>query len=183
MPHKDFTPEQRKVILVPHDPNWANQAALEAKRIREGLSIQVLAVHHIGSTAIPSIKAKPILDFVLVVQSLHELDKNDAEMEALGYEPKGERGIPGRRFFSKDTHGKRSHHVHAFQQNNSEIERHIIFRDYLLNHPEDAAAYERLKVKLAKKFPNRSGDYTEGKSDFIYQIVEKAQRWKRQQKS
>lgn len=182
MTKKEFEPEQRKVILVPYNPKWPELARQEAEKIKQALSIDVPAVHHIGSTAIPGIKAKPILDFVLVVRDLNALDRHTGEMEALGYTAKGERGIPGRRFFSKDTNGKRSHHVHAFQQGNSEIQRHIIFRDYLLVHEKEAKEYEKLKEKLAARFPNRSGDYTEGKSDFIYHIVEKARRWKKQQK-
>lgn len=183
MTDPDFKPEQRKVILVPYDPTWRKLAQQEAERLKDALSIDVLEVHHIGSTAIPGIKAKPILDFVLVVRNLEELDRHTDEMESLGYVAKGERGIPGRRFFTKDTNGTRSHHVHVFQENNSEIERHLIFRDYLLVHDDDAKEYEKLKEKLAARFPNRSGDYTEAKSDFIYKIVEKARRWKKQEQS
>jgi GrpB-like predicted nucleotidyltransferase (UPF0157 family) len=181
MSQKDFTPEQREVILVPHQPEWSNLALQEAEQIKEALSIEVIAIHHIGSTAIPSIKAKPILDFVLVVPDLESLDENSHEMESLGYTAKGERGIPGRRFFSKDTKGTRSHHVHAFQENNSEISRHIVFRDYLVAHPQEAEKYERLKEELAARFPSRSGDYTEGKSGYIQETVVKARQWKKEQ--
>jgi GrpB-like predicted nucleotidyltransferase (UPF0157 family) len=181
MADKEFKPEQRDVILVSHKPEWLDLARQEVKRIKKALSVDVVAVHHIGSTAIPNIKAKPILDFVLVVRNLDTLDNKSHEMESLGYIAKGERGIPGRRFFSKDTNGKRSHHVHAFQINNSEIERHLNFRDYLLTHPQDAREYESLKEKLATRYPHRSGDYTEGKSDFIQETVVKARRWKQQQ--
>lgn len=180
MSKKEFQPEQRKVTLVPHNPSWQEQAKREMKRLSSSLSIDVLAIHHIGSTAIPSIKAKPILDFVLVVHDLATLDEKTHEMEELGYDARGEQGIPGRRFFSKDTQGTRSHHVHAFERGNSEIQRHILFRDYMLAHPDDAADYEKLKEKLAAKFPNRSGDYTEGKSDFIQRIVKKARQWNRE---
>ncbi|MFO8037675.1 MAG: GrpB family protein [Anaerolineales bacterium] len=181
MADKEFKPEQREVILVSHKPEWLDLARQEGERIKNTLSVDVIAVHHIGSTAIPGIKAKPILDFLLVVKDLDALDQKNHEMESLGYTAKGERGIPGRRFFSKDTNGKRSHHVHAFQPNNSEIKRHLIFRDYLLTHPKDARDYESLKEELAARFPHRSGDYTEGKTGFIQETVVKARRWKRQQ--
>ncbi len=181
MPDKEFKPEQREVILVSHKPEWLDLARQEAERIKKALSVEVIAVHHVGSTAIPGIKAKPILDFVLVVKDLDSLDRKTHEMESMGYTARGEQGIPGRRFFSKDTDGKRSHHVHAFQKNNSEIERHLVFRDYLLTHRQDAKEYENLKEELAARFPHRSGDYTEGKSGFIQDTVVKARRWKREQ--
>lgn len=175
--------EHRKVKLVPHNPHWQKMAEKEASRIQAVLPDQVLVVHHIGSTSIPGIKAKPILDFVVVVRDLSALEKKDSRLEELGYQAQGERGIPGRRFYSKDTHGSRSHHLHAFPAGHSEIERHLLFRDYLRAHPEAAGEYERLKEKLARRFPDKSGCYTEAKSDFIFSMDEQARSWNQQQEN
>lgn len=152
-------------------------AAEEAELIKNSLPEIILQVYHIGSTSIPDIKAKPILDFVLVVDDLERFDQEADQLKGLGYKAKGERGISGRRFFSKDTDGVRSHHLHAFEQGHSEIERHLLFRDYLRTHPEAARRYQELKEELAQRFPNRSGNYTEAKSDFILSMDEVARYW------
>ncbi len=172
-----ITPEQREVELVPHNPEWSQLADEEAKRILEKLSITVIGIYHIGSTSIPGIKAKPILDFVIEVKDLDEIIQSAEALEELGYLSKGEYGIPGRQFFTKDTDGERSHHLHVFQQGHPDIERHLVFRDFLRANPEAAQEYEKIKEKLAKRFPKESGSYTEAKSDFILSMDEVARYW------
>ena len=170
-------PEQREVERVPHNPDWSNQADEEAKRILAGLSIPVIGIYHIGSTSIAGIKAKPILDFVMEVEDLQDVIQAAAEFEAVGYVNKGEYGIPGRQFFTKDTHGERTHHLHVFQKGHPDIERHTVFRDFLRANPDAAREYEKLKEKLAKRFPKQSGNYTAAKSDFILSMDEVARYW------
>ncbi len=172
-----ITPEQREVELVPHNPEWSQLADEEAKRILEQLSIPVIGIYHIGSTSIPGIKAKPILDFVMEVEDLDEVIRSAEALEKLGYLSKGEYGIPGRQFFTKDTDGERSHHLHVFQQGHPDIERHLVFRDFLRANLEAAREYEKIKEKLAKRFPKESGSYTEAKSDFILSMDEVARYW------
>jgi len=169
--------EQRHVELVPHNPEWSRQADLEISLVSEGLTFNIIGIYHIGSTSIPGIKAKPILDFVMEVKNLDDVLDSIAEFEALGYQSRGEFGIPGRQFFTKDTDGERSHHLHVFQQGHPDIERHTVFRDYLRANPDAAREYERLKETLAKRFPKQSGDYTEAKSDFILSMDEVARYW------
>ena len=172
-----ITPEQREVELVPHNPEWSQLAEEEAKRILEQLSISVIGIYHIGSTSVPGIKAKPILDFVIEVEDLDEFIQSAEALEELGYISKGEYGIPGRQFFTKDTDGERSHHLHVFQQGHPDIERHLVFRDFLRANLEAAREYEKIKEKLAKRFPQKSGSYTEAKSDFILSMDEVARYW------
>ena len=174
---EQITPEQREVELVPHNPEWSQLAEEEAKRILEQLSIPVIGVYHIGSTSIPGIKAKPILDFVIEVEDLDDIIRSTEMLGELGYISKGEYGIPGRQFFTKDTDGERSHHLHVFQQGHPDIERHLVFRDFLRANPEAAHKYEIIKEKLAKRFPKESGSYTEAKSDFILSMDEVARYW------
>ena len=142
-----------------------------------GLSFPIIGIYHIGSTSIPGIKAKPILDFVMEVPDLDDILEAIADFEDLGYNSKGEYGIPGRQFFTRDTDGERSHHLHVFQTGHPDIERHTIFRDYLRGNPEAAREYEELKESLAKRFPQQSNSYTEGKSDFILSMDEVARYW------
>jgi GrpB-like predicted nucleotidyltransferase (UPF0157 family) len=174
---KQITPEQREVELVPHNPEWSHLADEEAKRIMEQLSIPVIGIYHIGSTSVPGIKAKPILDFVIEVEILDDFIQSAEVLEELNYVSKGEYGIPGRQFFTKDTDGERSHHLHVFQQGHPDIERHLVFRDFLRANPGAAHEYEIIKEKLAKRFPKESSSYTEAKSDFILSMDEVARYW------
>lgn len=184
MTEKDpVSKEQREVELVPHDPDWSHLATDEISRIAEGLSFPIIGIYHIGSTSIPGIKAKPILDFVMEVENLADVLQAVAEIEALGYESKGEFGIPGRQFFTRDTDGERSHHLHVFQKGHPDIERHTIFRDFLRANPEAAREYEKLKEILAKRFPKQSSNYTAAKSDFILSMDEVARYWLEQNQS
>ena len=175
--NETITPEQREVELVPHNPDWSHQADEDARRILDGLSFPIIAIYHIGSTSVAGIKAKPILDFVIEVENLEDVIQSVPEFEAIGYLCKGEFGIPGRQFFTKDTEGERTHHLHVFQQGHPDIERHIVFRDYLRANPEAAREYEKLKEKMAKRFPKESGNYTAAKSDFILSMDEVARYW------
>ncbi len=170
-------PEQREVELVPHNPDWSHQADDEAQRITAGLAFPIVGIYHIGSTSVAGIKAKPILDFVMEVEDLNDVIEAVVEFETLGYENKGEYGIPGRQFFTRDTDGDRTHHLHVFQVGHPDIERHTVFRDFLRANPDAAREYEKLKEKLAKRFPKQSGNYTAAKSDFILSMDEVARYW------
>src|SRR5690606_34402490 len=101
-----------------------------------------VACHHIGSTAIPDIPAKPVIDIVMVVKNIDEVDKLNAAMEAWGYHPMGEYGIPRRRYFWKEGHAV---HLHCFEEDSAEIEKYLMLRDYLIAHPQDAEKYGKKK--------------------------------------
>lgn len=175
--YKKTPKEQRDVELVPHNPEWSVQFERESQRLLEGLSFPIINIYHIGSTSIPGIKAKPILDFVLEVNHLEDVIQAVPEFEALGYQSRGEFGIPGRQFFTRDTDGERTHHLHVFEKGHPDIERHLVFRDYLRANPDAAREYEQLKEQLAKRFPKQSGDYTAAKSEFILSMDEIARYW------
>lgn len=142
------------------------------------LGDEVVAIHHIGSTAIPNTWAKPIIDILVEVHDIERIDEFNEEMLQRGYMPRGEFGIPGRRYFRKGSDEARTHHVHAFQTGHPEIERHLNFRDYLIAHPEEAQAYGRLKGILARQFPEAIGCYTEAKSGFIEEMDRRASAWR-----
>jgi GrpB-like predicted nucleotidyltransferase (UPF0157 family) len=132
-------------------------------------------IHHIGSTAIPGIAAKPIIDILPVVR---EIDHVDAL--AAGYRAWGEFGLPGRRYFTREENGKRTHDVHVYAVGNPEITRHLAFRDYMNAHPEEARAYGRLKEKLAQEFPTNFEAYMDGKHAFVQERERRALAWKRE---
>lgn len=166
----------RTVEVVPHNPNWATQFEAEANRIRAIFGDELVAIHHIGSTAIPGIRAKPIIDLLVEVSDIEKVEAFNEPMIALGYEPMGEFGIAGRRYFQKGGDA-RTHHVHAYQAGHPEIARHIHFRDYVRAHPDDAQAYSQLKEQLAQQYRAEPLSYTEAKSDFVREIDRKAEGW------
>ena len=168
----------RKIIVIPHDENWQELFSLEKERLTELLGDHVLSIHHIGSTAIPNIKAKPIIDILVEVKNIEKMDEFNDPMIQEGYQPRGEHGIPRRRYFVKSKGVIHTHHLHMFQTGNPEIERHLSFRDYLIAHPEEAQTYSNLKVELARKYPEDSPRYTTGKDEFIKKIDKKAKAWK-----
>src|SRR5438270_451627 len=142
----------RKVEVVPHNLGWRDAFEAEAKHVAAALGEDVVAIHHIGSTAIPDIYAKPVLDLLVEVRDITEVDGQSSAMESLGYEVMGEYGIPGRRYFRKDNQeGIRTHNIHAFEAGSEEVERHLAFRDYMIAQHGDAQRDSELKRRLAEQ--------------------------------
>lgn len=172
----------RKVEVVPHDPRWKDAFEAEAERVAEALGENVVAVHHIGSTAISGIYAKPVVDMLVEVRDVAEVDGRSSSMESIGYEVMGEYGIPGRRYFRKDDReGIRTHQIHAFEAGSGEVVRHLSFRDYMLAHPADAQRYGELKRRLAEEHPQSFDEYMDGKDGFIKEIDRRAAQWRTSQ--
>lgn len=160
-----------KIYMVPHNPQWRHDFQQEAERVTATLGNTAVTVHHIGSTAIPGIYAKPIIDMLLVVRDLTALDEKQPSLVALGYVAMGEFGIPGRRYFRKDNQaGDRTHQIHAFENGSAQVTRHLAFRDYMMNNPDTAQEYSRLKRELAATYPDNIELYMDGKDEFIQQI-------------
>lgn len=168
----------RTIEVVPYNPAWPERFREEAEALLELFASLIVAIHHVGSTAIPGIVAKPIIDVLVVVRDLEQVDRHDKEMASRGYIPKGSFGIPGRRFFIKGTETERTHHVHVFARAHPAIRRHLAFRDYLRAHPVRARAYGRLKEELARTFRHDIEGYMAGKDAFIKTIEREAQAWK-----
>ena len=140
----------------------------EAAIVAEVLGPNVCACHHIGSTAIPGIHAKPIIDMLIEAHDLSDVDARNPAMAAAGYEALGEFGIAGRRYFRKnDTSGTRTHQIHLFAVGSPEIERHLAFRDFMTTRADEARQYSELKQKLAAAHPHDIEAYMAGKDSFI----------------
>jgi GrpB-like predicted nucleotidyltransferase (UPF0157 family) len=155
-----------KVTVVPPDPAWAAVFEAERAALQAALGSVVNAAHHIGSTAVAGLAAKPVIDIMLEVSCLETLDAAAPSMEALGYEVMGEFGMPGRRYFRKGG-DDRTHQVHAFITGDAHIQRHLAFRDYLRGHQDVARLYADLKWGLAASFPDDIAAYCEGKNAFV----------------
>jgi len=169
---------RRKIKVVEYDKNWIKLFEKEAMLIKEVFKSEIVEIYHIGSTSVPGLKAKPIIDIMPVVKDIEKVDGYNEEMKKIGYEPKGEYGIIGRRFFMKGG-DDRSHHVHIFQYDNEKaIERHIAVRDYLKTHKKEAEEYAEIKSKAAEKYPQDINGYCEYKDKFVKELEKKSLYWK-----
>ncbi|MDM5302362.1 bifunctional GNAT family N-acetyltransferase/GrpB family protein [Bacillus subtilis] len=168
---------KRKVEVVPYNEKWAELFSEEKERLKLVFGPQIIAVHHIGSTSIPNMAAKPIIDILIEVRRIEAVSQYDTQMKAIGYTPKGENGAAGRRYFQKGGN-KRTHHLHMYEKGNPAIERHLLLRDYLRAHPAIATEYVNLKKRLAAQHPDSINQYIQGKDDWIKAAEENAKRWK-----
>lgn len=163
------------VALRPYEPAWARAFEREAERLRRALREDAVAVEHIGSTAVPGLDAKPIVDIQLGVRSLAAIEARVDDLAALGYEyvPAYDAALPERRFFRRadPATGERTHHVHACVPGTPFWQRHVRFRDALRAEPDLARAYAVLKRDLAQRFPDDPDAYTRGKTDFIVGVL------------
>ncbi len=144
----------------------------------QALGSTLVTVHHIGSTSVPGLAAKPIIDLMPVVTDLDELDRKRSLVEALGYSWHGELGITGRRYCAlSNEDGNRIAQLHFFTAESPQIVRHLAFRDYLRTHPKEARAYEHEKRRARDLFPNDSHAYTDEKAAWIERAQGEALAW------
>lgn len=156
----------RRVEVKPYDEQWTSKFVDEANKLHDIFGTEIIEIHHIGSTSVNGLKAKPIIDIMPVVRDINLIDEFNIAMISIGYEAKGENGITGRRFFQKGG-DNRTHHIHFFELGNPEIERHLAFRDYLRSHSDVAKKYGDLKEELSKRFPYDIESYIKGKEQLV----------------
>jgi GrpB-like predicted nucleotidyltransferase (UPF0157 family) len=173
--------EMRNIVVVPYHPSWPEKYQQEAEKISAIFGQELISIHHIGSTAIPGMSAKPVIDIMPVVRDIEAVDAFNPATIQLGYEPQGENGIPGRRYFVRGGDAHRTHHVHTYQPGNPEVDHHLDFRDYLIARPEEAQQYASLKMELARQYPHDIDAYIAGKDAFIKEIIRKAHNWRARQ--
>jgi GrpB-like predicted nucleotidyltransferase (UPF0157 family) len=166
------------VIIVNYDPRWALMYEEERARILTAIGRHLVGIEHVGSTAVPGLAAKPIIDIMPGVRTLADAAHCVAPLRALGYDdvPAREAQIPERRLFRKGPRGAESHHLHMVEVTSAFWERHILFRDYLRAHPDIATEYAALKHELAVRYQNDRDGYTDAKTSFIQAIEERARR-------
>lgn len=168
------------IEVIRHNPQWRVEFKAESIHIAAALGENVMAINHIGSTAIPDIYSKPVIDILVEVGDITKVEGCSAAMESLRYEVMGEFGMLGRRYFRKDDQaGNRTHQIHTFQTGSPDLERHLAFRDYMIAHPEEAQKYSELKRNLAAEHPQNSDGYMDGKDGFIKEVDIKAAKWRR----
>lgn len=172
-----------RIDIVPYDPAWPACFEAEAAELRRLLPPELIGrIEHFGSTAVPGLAAKPIIDMMVAVPSLAVVAQRIAPiLTGLGYEffwRDAERGLPGIAyawFIKRDAEGRRTHHIHCLEARSSEWER-LLFRDYLRAHPEAAREYDALKRRIAEKHPDDRVAYSKAKTGFIRRVMKAAQR-------
>lgn len=172
-------PDIIPVVLSPHRAEWADMAKVEGARLKAALGGNVETVHHVGSTAIPNIMAKAIVDLMPVVRSIEKLDTQEEIVRGLGYKWHGEFGLEGRRFctWADPRTGKRIYQLHFFTKDNPNGTRMLAFRDYLRAHPFVAKAYEMEKIRAASAQPHDTTLYNQEKNDWIKRTEADALVW------
>jgi GrpB-like predicted nucleotidyltransferase (UPF0157 family) len=162
-----------------YSTDWPLEYARESQRLKALCGDELVAVHHIGSTSVPGLAAKPIIDLLPLVHSIARVDKRTPELQEAGYVAWGENGLPGRRFFTKDRDGYRTHNLHFYQADHPDVERHLAFCAYLRHHPQARLEYEALKRAVYARHPGDIAAYSDGKDAWIKQIEPVAVDWYR----
>ncbi|MEK3939681.1 bifunctional GNAT family N-acetyltransferase/GrpB family protein [Bacillus sp. FSL R5-0431] len=170
---------RRKVEVVEFKKEWHEEFHQEKQQLKQIIQKNWIEGHHIGSTSVEGLVAKPIIDILIEVSHIKEIDRKRESFEHLGYQALGENGIKGRRFFQKGGLN-RTHHVHVYERNHPDVKRHLLFRDYLRAHPERAVAYASVKEQLANQYPEDIQSYMAGKNEIIKEIENEAYHWDRE---
>ena len=167
--------------VVPYDENWVNLFENEKAILESILGEHIVRIEHIGSTSIQGIYAKPIIDMLVLVKCISDIDEYNSEMITAGYDVRGEKGMPGRRYFVRfkdDNSGNHTHHIHIFQAENNpshqDVQDNLIFRDYLRINEVARNEYGNLKIKLSKLHYTEPLSYHEGKTECVCNIVKRA---------
>ena len=170
---------REKITIVPYDPQWPGMFEQEARQLRATLPSDIIQrFEHFGSTSIPGMASKPIIDMLVEVSSLAETKKRIVPiLQSRGYDyfwrPEFDNPPFYAWFIKRSAGGVRTHHIHMVEADSRLWER-LLFRDYLREHGGEAKHYERLKLRLSKKYPQDRISYTKEKSSYIDSITEKA---------
>lgn len=162
--------------MVPYQPGWPALYAAEVARVAPVLAARGVSLRfeHTGSSAVPGLAAKPIIDILAGLPSERERAAAIAALEAAGYAHRGEQGVPGRDFFRRGE--PRSYHVHMTLEGSAFWSDHLTFRDWLRSHPGAAAEYGALKHALAARYPRDREAYIEAKTAFVQGVLRTASR-------
>ncbi len=166
--------QSEKITVVEYNPDWPSLFRRLSLPVKDALGEIAVAIEHVGSTAVPGLAAKPIIDIDVVIPSLADLSVVVARLALLGYTHQGDLGIRGREAFLAPS-SKPEHYLYVCSIDGKELRRHRLFRDYLLGHPAVASRYAALKKDAARRFPDDRPAYTEAKSYFIEEVLRMAE--------
>jgi len=160
-----------------YDPSWSARFEAICADIERACGERIVCVEHVGSTAIPGMAAKPIIDVQPGLRAFEDGFACIQPLERLGYLSRGEWGMPGRHYFVRDHADGLREHVHMLAMNSERWHEMPLFRDYLIAHPEEARAYETLKRDLAEQFKLDRDQYTNAKAAFVHNALVLAREW------
>ena len=161
------------IIIEDYDPRWPEQFELLRSRISRCLGTLATAIEHVGSTAVPGLAAKPIIDIDVLLHSAADLPEAITRLATLGYEHRGDLGVTGREALRAPSNDV-PHHLYVHRPQSRECIRHITFRNHLRANPEDAQTYERLKRALAKEYRDDREAYNLAKTEFVEATLRRA---------
>jgi GrpB-like predicted nucleotidyltransferase (UPF0157 family) len=167
--------------FVEYSPDWPLEFAKEAAHLKALLGDELVIVHHIGSTSVPGLAAKSIIDLLPLVRNIARIDDLTPMLQKAGYKPWGEYGLSGRRYFTKDRGEYRTHNAHIYQVDNPDIERHLAFCAFLRSHEDIRKEFESLKRVVYARHPTNVAAYNDGKDAWIKKTEQIAVAWYRQQ--
>jgi GrpB-like predicted nucleotidyltransferase (UPF0157 family) len=167
------------VCIVEHDPDWAAQAQAELGRLAEALAPVAVRLEHVGSTAVPGLAAKPILDLQMSVIAIEPRGRYVSHLERLGYLFVPDPESPDFHLFAKPADRPRSHHLHVCEAGSEHEFRHLALRDYLRGHPDEAATYAAVKREAAERAQHDRLAYIEAKEEYVRDLEARAVTWAR----
>jgi GrpB-like predicted nucleotidyltransferase (UPF0157 family)/predicted acetyltransferase len=167
----------RKVEVVPYQSNWPEYFLTEAKKIKLILGEELKEIHHIGSTSIPNMPAKPIVDIMIECENLDKISWITQQLNKINYYNIRRHVIPHRSFFTRREDKDMSFNLHILERGDPQVRRHLNFRDYVIAHSDDARDYANLKLKLATLFSDDMNSYVQGKDKLVQEIDHKAKQW------
>ncbi|MBN1581086.1 MAG: GrpB family protein [Anaerolineae bacterium] len=164
------------IEVVPYMPAWPQLFIVLGTALRKALGETALRIDHIGSTAVPGLDAKPVIDVQISVASFEPLDAYRIPLEHLGFVFRADNPDRGKRYF-REKPGTRRTHIHVRRAGSWSEQMSLLFRDYMRTHPEDARRYAELKYRLAETYRDDRLAYTESKAPFIWEIMAQANKW------
>jgi GrpB-like predicted nucleotidyltransferase (UPF0157 family) len=165
-----------EVVIIPYDPEWPNLFAYLGGALRAGLGDIALRIDHIGSTSVPGLDAKPIIDVQISVAALEPLSAYRGQLESLGYVFRADNTELTKRYF-REPPGSRRTHIHVRRAGSFSEQFALLFRDYLRAHAEDARCYAKVKYRLAEAYRHDRHRYTDAKIPHVWEVMAEADRW------
>jgi len=159
------------VQVVPYNPEWAKSFEEEKSKLQKAFSGRLLSIEHVGSTAVPGLAAKPLIDMMAAIPALSQYHEYVEELHKFGYEYMPGRVFDDRVFFPKGPRSKRTHHLNLVEVGSEQWHTTLNFRDYLRDHADKRKEYQELKENLAKLYPNNCEAYTKAKNQFIQDVL------------
>jgi GrpB-like predicted nucleotidyltransferase (UPF0157 family) len=163
----------KRVIVLPYNEKWKEEFEKIKNELEQVIGNDIISIEHVGSTSVEGLAAKPIIDIDIVIDfEMFGQVKN--KLETIGYKHEGDLGITGREAFKyENKEHLMKHHLYVCHKNNKELKKHIVFRDWLREHSDDRDMYSKIKVEMAKKYPNDIDSYIEGKTPCVIKIYKK----------